>query len=251
MIEPGSCFAGTLLELALAADRSYMLDCRGERAARRSRCRALNFGAYPMVNGLSRLADALLRRCRPTHADARQAAATPTQRCELGLVTSTPDDIDWDDEIRIAIEERASLSPDALTGMEANLRFAGAGDHGDAHLRPAVRVAELDLHPAERGRREGRAQGVRHRRAKPKFDWERVRLEPAHRNERASTTREKIPNNVNLGERPHAAARARALAAELPRLVARDGAERLRGAPTSTCAPRSGSTRRAGRTSAT
>jgi benzoyl-CoA-dihydrodiol lyase len=119
IIEKGSCFAGTLLELALAADRSYMLDANDGPYIALSN---LNFGAYPMANGLSRL---------QTHycgevPDVPKAEALDTGKArDLGLVTSTPDDIDWDDEVRIAIEERASLSPDALTGMEASLRFAG------------------------------------------------------------------------------------------------------------------------------
>ncbi|HZM33149.1 MAG TPA: 2,3-epoxybenzoyl-CoA dihydrolase [Burkholderiales bacterium] len=119
IIEPGSCFAGTLLELALAADRSYMLDAEnGPRIA----LSELNFGTYPMANGLSRLethfCGDLPELQKGKLFDAREAN-------KLGLVTSTPDDIDWEDEVRIAIEERASLSPDALTGMEASLRFAG------------------------------------------------------------------------------------------------------------------------------
>ncbi len=130
LIEPGSCFAGTLLELALAADRSYMLDGTREGDARPAasvRLTGMNFGAYPMVNGLTRLqsrfldepgrVDDLKRRIGQ---DLDAAAAA-----EAGLVTFTPDDIDWDDEVRIAIEERVAFSPDALTGMEASLRFAG------------------------------------------------------------------------------------------------------------------------------
>jgi benzoyl-CoA-dihydrodiol lyase len=119
VIETGSCFAGTLMELALAADRSYMLDAdEGPQIA----LSATNFGAYPMANGLSRL---------ETHfgGDApsleKNTFFTAEEASKLGLVTSTPDDIDWEDEVRIAIEERASMSPDALTGMEASLRFAG------------------------------------------------------------------------------------------------------------------------------
>jgi benzoyl-CoA-dihydrodiol lyase len=130
LIEPGSCFAGTLLELALAADRSYMLTgtrAKDTAAPAALRLTALNFGAYPMVNGLTRLASRFLGepgrvddlKGRIGH-DLDAAAAD-----EAGLVTFTPDDIDWDDEVRIAIEERAAFSPDALTGMEASLRFAG------------------------------------------------------------------------------------------------------------------------------
>jgi benzoyl-CoA-dihydrodiol lyase len=123
IIDRGSCFAGTLMELALAADRSYMLDVvDGKMSGPTVALSALNFGAYPMANGLSRL---------ETHycgempsLDKNKPVSTENAR-DLGLVTATPDDIDWEDEVRIAIEERASLSPDALTGMEASLRFAG------------------------------------------------------------------------------------------------------------------------------
>jgi benzoyl-CoA-dihydrodiol lyase len=123
LIEPGSCFAGTLMELALAADRSYMLDAReATTSAPRIALSALNFGTYPMVNGLSRLQTRFAGEV-PTVPMGEGMAAQEASR--LGLVTSAPDDIDWDDEVRIAVEERASLSPDALTGMEASLRFAG------------------------------------------------------------------------------------------------------------------------------
>jgi benzoyl-CoA-dihydrodiol lyase len=119
IIEKGSCFAGTLLELALAADRSYMLDVEdGPRIA----LSPLNFGTYPMANGLSRLAT---HYCGEVPAIPKNELLSTEQARDLGLVTATPDDIDWDDEVRIAIEERASISPDALTGMEASLRFAG------------------------------------------------------------------------------------------------------------------------------
>ena len=130
LIEPGSCFAGTLLELALAADRSYMLDGTREgddRPPATLRLTELNFGAYPMPHGLTRLQGRFLGEpARVEELKARigkdlDAAAAD----EAGLVTFTPDDIDWDDEVRIALEERAALSPDALTGMEASLRFAG------------------------------------------------------------------------------------------------------------------------------
>jgi benzoyl-CoA-dihydrodiol lyase len=124
LVEPGSCFAGSLFEIVLSADRSYMLD--DEERPNRVWLSALNAGTLPMSNGLSRLAtrflgspekvEELLRRGGPF--DAAEAA-------EAGLVSFAPDDIDWDDEVRLAIEERSCLSPDALTGMEANLRFAG------------------------------------------------------------------------------------------------------------------------------
>jgi len=121
VIDAGSCFAGSLAELALAADRSYMLAADGGPALVFSE---LNRGALPMGNGLSRLQTRFLKdpsRAEVTVGEARDAAAA----LEAGLVTFAPDEIDWEDEVRLALEERASLSPDALTGMEANLRFAG------------------------------------------------------------------------------------------------------------------------------
>ncbi|HVE48029.1 MAG TPA: 2,3-epoxybenzoyl-CoA dihydrolase [Casimicrobiaceae bacterium] len=126
LIEPGSCFAGTLAELAFAADRSYMLALPDEpsRAPTLTLSEA-NFGWYPMVTGQSRLARRFYEEEAPLAA-ARASIGQPLDAqhaLDLGLVTSAPDDLDWSDEIRIAIEERASMSPDALTGMEANLRF--------------------------------------------------------------------------------------------------------------------------------
>jgi benzoyl-CoA-dihydrodiol lyase len=130
LIEPGSCFAGTLLELVLAADRAYMLEGPREgddRPAPTLRLTASNFGAYPMVNGLSRLASRFLD--EPARADDLKGRIGQDldagAALEAGLVTFTPDDIDWEDEVRIALEERAAFSPDALTGMEASLRFGG------------------------------------------------------------------------------------------------------------------------------
>ena len=129
LIEPGSCFAGTLLELALAADRSYMLARPDdEAAAPRIALSAQNFGAYPMANGAARVAARFYNEAEPLRL-ARSAVGielTAGKAIELGLVTVAPDELDWADEVRIALEERASLSPDALTGMEANLRFGGA-----------------------------------------------------------------------------------------------------------------------------
>ncbi|CAB3876516.1 2,3-epoxybenzoyl-CoA dihydrolase [Achromobacter denitrificans] len=125
LIEPGSCFAGTLLELALAADRSYMLDDEDETAPARIVVGGRNFGAYPMVNGLSRLQRRFHEEAEPLEA-VRGRAGQPlaaTEALELGLITYAPDSIDWDDEVRMALEERRALSPDALTGLEANLRF--------------------------------------------------------------------------------------------------------------------------------
>ncbi len=130
LVEPGSCFTGTLLELVLAADRSYMLDGTFEDSnvpAAEITLTELNFGPLEMPNGLSRLAHRFLN----DPSDIETLKAEVGQKLDalkaedLGLVTFAPDDIDWDDEVRIAVEERASFSPDALTGMEASLRFAG------------------------------------------------------------------------------------------------------------------------------
>jgi benzoyl-CoA-dihydrodiol lyase len=130
LIEPGSCFAGTLAELSLASDRSYMfIGARGgdNRPPATIILTDANFGAYPMSNGLTRLASRFL--ATPADLEAVKAErgkaldAETAQR--LGLVTFALDDIDWDDEVRVFLEERASFSPDSLTGLEANLRFAG------------------------------------------------------------------------------------------------------------------------------
>lgn len=123
LIEPGSCFAGTLAELAFAADRSYMLDSVDEPNA--ITLSVLNFGAFPMVNDLTRI-DARFYENKSEIDAVRAEIGKPLTAADadrLGLVTATPDDLDWDHEVRIAIEERASMSPDALTGLEANLRF--------------------------------------------------------------------------------------------------------------------------------
>jgi benzoyl-CoA-dihydrodiol lyase len=130
LIEPGSCFAGTLAELAFASDRSYMF--LGQREGDNKppatlTLGAANFGPYPMSNGLTRLGSRFLADATVLdQAKAAQGATLDAERAqELGLVTFALDDIDWDDEVRVFLEERASFSPDALTGLEANLRFAG------------------------------------------------------------------------------------------------------------------------------
>ncbi|MFO0664599.1 MAG: 2,3-epoxybenzoyl-CoA dihydrolase [Polyangiaceae bacterium] len=124
LVVPGSAFAGSLLELALASDRVYMLDSEDAEVAIWPS--PLNGGAFPMSNGLSRLESRFLADPPATGRFLEQKGPIDTKLADkLGIVTFAPDDIDWDDEIRIAFEERASLSPDALTGMEANLRFAG------------------------------------------------------------------------------------------------------------------------------
>ena len=128
LIEPGSCFAGTYLELALACDRSYHLALPDdEDRAPMITVLEANFGIYPMVTGQSRLGRRFYDE-QPALEAVRAKAGQPLDAdaaFALGLVTSNPDDIDWADEVRIAVEERVSMSPDALTGMEANLRFNG------------------------------------------------------------------------------------------------------------------------------
>src|SRR3954465_11069695 len=123
-IEPGGCFAGTLFELALAADRSYMLDDPDQGSA--IALSKMNAGPLKMSNGLTRLQTRFL--AQPEQVDKllmRTGSFTPEEALEAGLVSFAPDELDWDDEVRLAVESRAALSPDALTGMEANLRFAG------------------------------------------------------------------------------------------------------------------------------
>jgi benzoyl-CoA-dihydrodiol lyase len=128
LIDEASCFAGTLAELAFAADRSYMLALPdAPETAPQLQLSAMNFGVLPMITGQSRLArrfydnDAEIAAVRASIGKALDADAAMA----MGLITSNPDDIDWADEIRMALEERASMSPDALTGLEANLRFNG------------------------------------------------------------------------------------------------------------------------------
>jgi benzoyl-CoA-dihydrodiol lyase len=168
VIEPGSCFAGTLFELALAADRSYMLDAEENGPA--LALSALTFGTYPMANGESRLST---RFCGEIPEFPRETPINAKDANQLGLVTSTPDDIDWEDEVRIAIEERVSLSPDALTGMEASLRFAG---RETMLTRVFGRLSAwqnwIFIRPNAVG--EQGALKVYGTGAKAKFNWERV-----------------------------------------------------------------------------
>jgi benzoyl-CoA-dihydrodiol lyase len=176
LVDQGSCFAGTLYELALACDRIYMLDLPdAPDAAPTLRLTPANFGRYPEVNGLTRLATRF-------HEDADTLAQLEAvqgsdlradQALELGLVTLTPDDIDWDDEIRLMLEERASLSPDALTGMEASLRFPG---RETMETRVFARLSAwqnwIFIRPNAVG--EDGALKLFGTGKKPKFDWKRV-----------------------------------------------------------------------------
>ena len=125
IVEPGSCFAGNLLELLLASDRSYMLKDSEEGDASLA-VSELNQGAFLMSNGLTRMQSRFLAEPEKLDEVFGDKKTFDTEEAEeLGLITFAPDDLDWEDEIRVAIEERTSLSPDALTGMEASLRFAG------------------------------------------------------------------------------------------------------------------------------
>jgi benzoyl-CoA-dihydrodiol lyase len=175
LVETGSCFAGTLLELALAADRTYMLQTEDSAEAPTLYVSELNFGAYPMVTHLSRLTnrfsqeDAALDQVRATLGRALDA----TEALELGLITAALDELDWDDEIRIALEERASLSPDALTGMEANLRFGG-GESMESRIFGRLSAWQnwIFIRPNAVG--ELGALKVYGTGTKAKFNWERV-----------------------------------------------------------------------------
>jgi len=176
LIEPGSCFAGTLLELALAADRTYMLALPDEpQRAPKIVVGETNLGLYPMVTGQTRLQRRFYEETAPLEA-VRAAVGKPldaNQALELGLVTSAPDDIDWADEVRIAIEERASLSPDALTGMEANLRFNGKETMA---TRVFGRLTAWQNWIFNRPNAVGEkgALKVYGKGEKPQFDWNRV-----------------------------------------------------------------------------
>jgi benzoyl-CoA-dihydrodiol lyase len=127
IVEPGSCFAGTLAELALGSDRVFMRDAEEVEIPAFVALSEMNFGALPMVNHLSRLAARLARDSEAVEILHRQMGKkfSPREALEAGLVTVAPDDLDWEDELRQAVESRAALSPDGLTGLEANLRFGG------------------------------------------------------------------------------------------------------------------------------
>ena len=174
LVEPGSCFAGTLLELSLAADRSYMLALASDDAPRIA-LSAMNFGPYPMVNAQYRLAARFYEEQAPIAAAKAKIGQSllATEAVELGLVTTAPDDLDWADEIRIALEERASLSPDALTGMEANLRF-GVTETMETRVFGRLSAWQnwIFIRPNAVG--ETGALKIFGTGSKAKFNWERV-----------------------------------------------------------------------------
>ena len=172
LIDSGSCFAGTLLELSLAADRAYMLDVADGPTIALSEA---NFGLYRTLRDASRLAERFA--ADPGHAEELRAlcgtALTARRALELGLVTSAPDDIDWEDEVRIAIEERSSFSPDALTGMEQNLRFGG-GESMATRIFGRLSAWQNWIFVRPNAVGEHGALKLFGTGRKPKFDWERV-----------------------------------------------------------------------------
>jgi len=174
--DQGSCFAGTLAELLLAADRSFMLQLPEEdKDAPHLALSALNFGTYPTVSGVTRIAARYCEDEPPVEA-ARQTIGERLDAHdarELGLVTSTPDDLDWEDEIRLAIEERASLSPDALTGMEASLRFSGRENMATRVFGRLTAWQNWIFNRPNAVGEQG-ALKVYGTGAKAKFNWERV-----------------------------------------------------------------------------
>ncbi|HNQ56515.1 MAG: 2,3-epoxybenzoyl-CoA dihydrolase [Candidatus Desulfobacillus denitrificans] len=176
VLDEGSCFGGLFFELALAADRSFMLKIEDDFArAPKVALSEANFGLYPMNNGMSRLATRFAGEQAPVEA----ARATlgkmleAGQAAELGLVTFTPDELDWDEEVRIAIEERTALSPDALTGMEASLRFAGS-ETMDTRIFGRLTAWQNWIFNRPNAVGEAGALKVYGTGAKAKFNWERV-----------------------------------------------------------------------------
>ena len=171
IVEPGSCFAGSLFELALAADRVYMLDDSKSSVA----LSEMNFGGLEAVNGRTRLAGRFYGDASRIDAVRRRAGAAlgPGEASELGLVTFTPDELDWSDEIRLAVESRLALSPDAMTGLEANLRFGG-GETMESRIFGRLSAWQnwIFIRPNAVGPAGAlKVYGTGNR---PKFDWERV-----------------------------------------------------------------------------
>ncbi len=181
IIEPGSCFAGILFELALAADRSYMLAAEDaesgatENQAPRIALDATNFKLFPAVNGESRLSMRFGGQVEKLAELAKMSghALTTSAAFDAGLITVAPDELDWEDELRMAIEERCSLSPDALTGMEASLRFPGAESiETKVFGRLSAWQNWVFIRPNSTG--ENGALKLFGTGKKSRFDWERI-----------------------------------------------------------------------------
>jgi benzoyl-CoA-dihydrodiol lyase len=175
LVTPGSCFAGTLLELALASDRVYMLHTEEGEPAGSLMLSPMNFGALPMVSGQSRLAARFYGDATVIDGLREEigVAFSAAEASSLGLVTDAPDALDWDDELRQAMESRVALSPDALTGMEANLRFPLPENQATRVFgRLSAWQNWIFIRPNATG--EKGALKVYGSGAQPKFDWERV-----------------------------------------------------------------------------
>jgi len=175
IVEPGSCFSGTLLELALAADRVYMRDTKEGASIATMTLSKMNFGALPMVNHLSRLAARFYQDAGRVDALRSRAGTklSASEALDAGLVTAAPDDLDWDDEIRQAIESRAALSPDALTGLEANLRF-GIPETPETRIFGRLSAWQNWIFVRPNAVGENGALKVYGSGAPVKFNWERV-----------------------------------------------------------------------------
>jgi benzoyl-CoA-dihydrodiol lyase len=172
IIEPGNAFAGTLFELALAADRAYMLDHADEENT--IQLSAMNGGSYPMSNGLSRLEVRFLGEPERVNEILEHDGAYDAEAAlDAGLVSFAPDDIDWDDEVRLAIEERTAFSPDALTGMEANLRFAGP-ETMETKIFGRLTAWQNWIFQRPNAVGERGALTVYGREGRPTFDWKRT-----------------------------------------------------------------------------
>jgi benzoyl-CoA-dihydrodiol lyase len=176
LVEPGSCFAGTLLELALAADRAYMLDAEDDQGRTPALVLSnINFGALPMVNQLSRLGARFYGNAAQIDALRGKIGVKlpPRQALEAGMVTAAPDELDWADEIRMAIEARNSLSPDALTGLEANLRF-GLPETMESRIFGRLSAWQNWIFTRPNAVGTEGALKVYGKGTRARFDWERV-----------------------------------------------------------------------------
>src|SRR5687767_6875271 len=172
MIEPGNAFAGTLFELALAADRAYMLDHPDEDNT--IQLSVMNGGSYPMSNGLSRLEVRFLGEPDSVKkALDHEEPFSAQDALEYGLVSFAPDDIDWEDEVRMAVEERTAFSPDALTGMEANLRFAGP-ETMETKIFGRLTAWQNWIFQRPNAVGEHGALTVYGKEGRPQFDWKRT-----------------------------------------------------------------------------
>ncbi|MCB9685799.1 MAG: benzoyl-CoA-dihydrodiol lyase [Alphaproteobacteria bacterium] len=174
IVDPGSCWAGSIFELLLSADRSYMLQDEDEAVTVRV-TRAASDGAYPMATGITRLQARFAGEPEKV-GEALQTDGEPLaaeQALDMGLVTLTPDDIDWDDELRIAIEERVSLSPDALTGMEQNLRFVGS-ENCDSKIFGRLSAWQNWIFQRPNAVGEEGALTLYGHPTRPRFDWRRT-----------------------------------------------------------------------------